>query len=242
MEKILIVEDDEMICCGIVDTLQLRNWETETAASFSEAMKKIQADEYMLYILDMKLPDGNGISLCREIRKKTLNPVLFLSAFDSEGYIVEGFEAGGNDYVVKPFRTFELLARIKSLLNHTEIHSKMKIKSAIKSGDFILDLTKHCICKKESLIELTSTEYRILNCLITNAPRLIERAQLLEIVWDANENYVDDNTLSVYINRIRKKISDTYSESPIETKRGIGYRWIIKTEVIYETISEKAEV
>lgn len=242
MEKILIVEDDEMICCGIVDTLQLRNWETETAASFSEAMKKIKMNEYMLYILDMKLPDGNGIALCREIRKKTQNPVLFLSALDSEGYIVEGFEAGGDDYVVKPFRTFELLARIKSLLNRTEMQSKTKIKSAIKSGDFMLDLTRQCICKKGSLIELTSTEYRILCCLITNAPRLVERAQLLQIVWDSNENYVDDNTLSVYINRIRKKITDTQNKVPIETKRGIGYRWLIETEVIYETISEKTEV
>lgn len=241
MEKILIVEDDEMICCGIVDTLQLRNWETETAASFSEAMKKIKTNKYMLYILDMKLPDGNGITLCREIRKKTQNPVLFLSALDSEGYIVEGFEAGGDDYVVKPFRTFELLARIKSLLNRTEMQSKMKIKSAIKSGDFMLDLTRQCFYKKESLIELTSTEYRILCCLITNAPRLVERTQLLQMVWDSNENYVDNNTLSVYINRIRGKIPDTQTKTPIETKRGIGYRWLIETEVIYETISEKTE-
>lgn len=241
MEKILIVEDDEMICCGIVDTLQLRNWETETAASFSEAMKKIKTDEYMLYILDMKFPDGNGIALCREIRKKTQNPVLFLSALDSEGYIVEGFEAGGDDYVVKPFRTFELLARIKSLLNRSEMQPKVKIKSAIKSGDFMLDLTRQYFYKKESLIELTSTEYRILCCLITNAPRLVERTQLLQMVWDSNENYVDDNTLSVYINRIRRKITDTQIKVPIETKRGIGYRWLIETEVIYETISEKTE-
>ena len=113
---ILIVEDDEMVRQGIVDALQLRNWKTDVAATCEEAEKKIKEDTYMLYILDMKLPDGNGISLCRKIRTATENPVLFLSAYDNESYIVEGLEAGGDDYVVKPFRTLELLARIKSLL------------------------------------------------------------------------------------------------------------------------------
>ena len=109
---ILIVEDDEMVRQGIVDARQLRNWKTDVAATCEEAEKKIKEDTYMLYILDMKLPDGNGISLCRKIRTATENPVLFLSAYDNESYIVEGLEAGGDDYVVKPFRTLELLARI----------------------------------------------------------------------------------------------------------------------------------
>lgn len=106
-DTILIVEDDEMICQGIVDALQLRNWKTDVAATCEEAEKKIKEYTYMLYILDMKLPDGNGISLCRKIRTATENPVLFLSAYDNESYIVEGLEAGGDDYVVKPFRTLE---------------------------------------------------------------------------------------------------------------------------------------
>lgn len=243
MEKILIVEDDEMVRSGIKDALQIRNWKTEFAATFSEALGKIKENEYILYILDMKLPDGNGIALCREIRKQTDNPVLFLSAYDSEGYIVEGLEAGGDDYVIKPFRTFELLARMKSLLKRSEFRSENRIKSGIKSGDFLLDLKRQCIYKRDIPVELTLTEYRILRCLITNAPRLIERAKLLEIVWDSNENYVDDNALSVYINRIRGKITGNKTgdqiEAPIETKRGIGYRWLLKTEEIYETISEE---
>lgn len=241
IEKILIVEDDEMVCRGIVDALQLRNWSTETVGTFGEALKKIREQNYILYILDMKLPDGNGIALCREIRKHTDNPVLFLSAYDSEGYIVEGFEAGGNDYVIKPFRTFELLARIKSLLKQAEKSSENQTKVAIKSGEYLLDLKKQCFFRGNAMIDLTLTEYRILCCLITSAPRLIERAMLLEIVWDSNENYVDDNTLSVYINRIRKKIANSPSESPIETKRGIGYSWTMKTGGIYETASEKPE-
>ena len=123
---ILIVEDDEMVRQGIVDALQLRNWKTDVAATCEEAEKKIKEDTYMLYILDMKLPDGNGISLCRKIRTATENPVLFLSAYDNESYIVEGLEAGGDDYVVKPFRTLELLARIKSLLKHSNQTQQMR--------------------------------------------------------------------------------------------------------------------
>lgn len=239
MGKILIVEDDEMVRCGIVEALQLRNWETDTVASYKEAVGKIKENPYILYILDMKLPDGNGIALCREIRKRTEAPVLFLSAYDSEGYIVEGFEAGGDDYVIKPFRTFELLARIKSLLKRAESRSQKQVKLGIRSGDYLLNLKRQCLYKKGQPVDLTLTEYRILSCLVTNAPQLIERAKLLEIIWDSNENYVDDNALSVYINRIRGKLSDAKSEAVIETRRGIGYRWTLKTEEIYESISEK---
>lgn len=235
----MIVEDDEMVRNGIADALQLRSWKSDTAYGFMDALKKIKENKYILFILDMKLPDGSGIALCREIRKRTDAPVLFLSALDSEGYIVEGFEAGGNDYVIKPFRTFELLARVKALLNRAEASLATRTKSAVKSGDFLLDLKRQCVYKKNCLIELTLTEYRILCCLITNAPQLIERTKLLELIWDAYESYVDDNALSVYIARIRRKITENQTETPIETKRGLGYRWILKTEEIYETILEK---
>lgn len=236
MEKIFIVEDDEMVRDGIADTLQLRNWETETAASFQEAVRKIKENTYMLYILDMKLPDGNGITLCRKIRQITEAPVLFLSAYDSEGYIVEGFEAGGDDYVIKPFRTFELLARVQALLRRRESASGKKVKMGVRSGDFLLNLKRQCLYKNGVPVDLTLTEYRILCALLADAPGLIERAGLLDIIWDSNENYVEDNALSVYINRIRSKLAGSVDEAPIETRRGIGYRWTLETEDIYETI------
>lgn len=204
----MIVEDDEMVRNGIADALQLRSWKSDTAYGFMDALKKIKENKYILFILDMKLPDGSGIALCREIRKRTDAPVLFLSALDNEGYIVEGFEAGGNDYVIKPFRTFELLARVKALLNRAEASLATRTKSAVKSGDFLLDLKRQCVYKNKCLLELTLTEYRILCCLITNAPQLIERTKLLELIWDAYESYVDDNALSVYIARIRRKITE----------------------------------
>ena len=132
--EILVIEDDDLVRQGIVDILELKGWNAVAAKSCSEALVRIRGEEYMLYVLDMKLPDGNGIMLCREIRRYTDNPILFLSAYDSEEFIVEGFEAGANDYVIKPFRTFEFIARIKALLRRTGMQNGKKVKKGIKSG------------------------------------------------------------------------------------------------------------
>ena len=231
-DTILIVEDDEMICQGIVDALQLRNWKTDVAATCEEAEKKIKEYTYMLYILDMKLPDGNGISLCRKIRTATENPVLFLSAYDNESYIVEGLEAGGDDYVVKPFRTLELLARIKSLLKHSNQTQQMR-PEGIRSGHIYLDLNSHTVYVNDRMADLTLTEYRILYSLINNAPGLVTRGKLLDLIWENNDHDVDDNALSVYMNRIRSKLTVDSEPVPIETRRGLGYRWTDRTEVVY---------
>lgn len=238
MKKILVVEDDRIVGQSIADALRLRDWDTEIACTFAEAMEKIRKESYLLYILDLKLPDGSGITLCREIRRRTETPVLFLSAYDSESYIVEGFEAGGNDYVCKPFRTFELLARIKSLLRQSDQLSMKQIRSGIRSGDYYLDFESQCFFRNNVPVDLTLTEYRIIRCLLTSAPAPVMRARLLDIVWDSHENYVDDNTLSVYINRIRKKIRDDSAGSPIGTRHGIGYIWNLETRAVYETISK----
>ena len=219
-DTILIVEDDEMVRQGIVDALQLRNWKTDVAATCEEAEKKIKEDTYMLYILDMKLPDGNGITLCRKIRSVTENPVLFLSAYDNESYIVEGLEAGGDDYVVKPFRTLELLARIKSLLKHSNQVQEQRRPEGIRSGHIFLDLNSHTVYVNDRAADLTLTEYRILYSLINNAPGLVTRGKLLDLIWENNDHDVDDNALSVYMNRIRSKLTVDSEPVPIETRRG----------------------
>lgn len=131
--EILVIEDDDLVRQGIVDILELKGWNAVAAKSCSEALVRIRGEEYMLYVLDMKLPDGNGIMLCREIRRYTDNPILFLSAYDSEEFIVEGFEAGANDYVIKPFRTFEFIARIKALLRRTGMQNGKKVKKESKA-------------------------------------------------------------------------------------------------------------
>ena len=143
--EILVIEDDDLVRQGIVDILELKGWNAVAAKSCSEALVRIRGEEYMLYVLDMKLPDGNGIMLCREIRRYTDNPILFLSAYDSEEFIVEGFEAGANDYVIKPFRTFEFIARIKALLRRTGMQNGKKVKKGIKSGEYELDLQKQIL-------------------------------------------------------------------------------------------------
>ena len=132
VEQILVIEDDDLVRQGIVDILELKGWNAVAAKSCSEALVRIRGEEYMLYVLDMKLPDGNGIMLCREIRRYTDNPILFLSAYDSEEFIVEGFEAGANDYVIKPFRTFEFIARIKALLRRTGMQNGKKVKKGLR--------------------------------------------------------------------------------------------------------------
>ena len=143
--EILVIEDDDLVRQGIVDILELKGWNAVAAKSCSEALVRIRGEEYMLYVLDMKLPDGNGIMLCREIRRYTDNPILFLLAYDSEEFIVEGFEAGANDYVIKPFRTFEFIARIKALLRRTGMQNGKKVKKGIKSGEYELDLQKQIL-------------------------------------------------------------------------------------------------
>ena len=218
--EILVIEDDDLVRQGIVDILELKGWNAVAAKSCSEALVRIRGEEYMLYVLDMKLPDGNGIMLCREIRRYTDNPILFLSAYDSEEFIVEGFEAGANDYVIKPFRTFEFIARIKALLRRTGMQNGKKVKKGIKSGKY----------------DLTRTEYQILCSLLANAPNLVAREFLLDTIWDFNENYIDDNTLSVHMNRLRKKLTAENEQDPIETKRGVGYAWTLKAEDVYDEI------
>ena len=219
--EILVIEDDDLVRQGIVDILELKGWNAVAAKSCSEALVRIRGEEYMLYVLDMKLPDGNGIMLCREIRRYTDNPILFLSAYDSEEFIVEGFE---------------FIARIKALLRRTGMQNGKKVKKGIKSGKYELDLQKQILQKDGVRIDLTRTEYQILCSLLANAPNLVAREFLLDTIWDFNENYIDDNTLSVHMNRLRKKLTAENEQDPIETKRGVGYAWTLKAEDVYDEI------
>lgn len=234
--EILVIEDDDLVRQGIVDILELKGWNAVAAKSCSEALVRIRGEEYMLYVLDMKLPDGNGIMLCREIRRYTDNPILFLSAYDSEEFIVEGFEAGANDYVIKPFRTFEFIARIKALLRRTGMQNLLlQIQFIFSAFDSFFHFL--AVLHKDGVrIDLTRTEYQILCSLLANAPNLVAREFLLDTIWDFNENYIDDNTLSVHMNRLRKKLTAENEQDPIETKRGVGYAWTLKAEDVYDEI------
>lgn len=210
MAKILLVEDNEIIVKGLKYSLKSEGLEVIVANNLSE-IKII--DDIVLIILDISLPDGNGIEAFKDIRVKYTIPVIFLTAIDDEDTIVKCFELGADDYITKPFRTRELISRINRLLK------KQKDNSLIyKNIKIYLDSAK--VFKNEKEIFFTPLEYKILLMFLSNINKIITREQILDKIYDMSGNFVNDNTLTVYIKRIRSKIG----EDIIKTIKGIGYR------------------
>ena len=222
MTKILIVEDDKNITNTLTYYLQNEGFKIETAKNKNEGIEKIKEKTYNLILLDITLPDGNGYEIYHELKKEKNTPVIFLTALDEEKDIVNGLDIGADDYITKPFRTRELLSRIKNVLRHTK---QEEIEEKIKIGNVEINETKGIVLKNGKEIELTALEYKILTLLFENRGRIISREQILANIWDENENYVNDNTLTVYIKRIREKIEeDINSPKIIKTIRGLGYK------------------
>ena len=222
MTKILIVEDDKNITNTLTYYLQNEGFKIETAKNKNEGIEKIKEKTYNLILLDITLPDGNGYEIYHELKKEKNTPVIFLTALDEEKDIVNGLDIGADDYITKPFRTRELLSRIKNVLRHTK---QEEIEEKIKIGNVEINEAKGIVLKNGKEIELTALEYKILTLLFENRGRIISREQILANIWDENENYVNDNTLTVYIKRIREKIEeDINSPKIIKTIRGLGYK------------------
>ena len=222
MTKILIVEDDKNITNTLTYYLQNEGFKIETAKNKNEGIEKIKEKTYNLILLDITLPDGNGYEIYYKIKKEKNTPVIFLTALDEEKDIVKGLDIGADDYITKPFRTRELLSRIKNVLRHTK---QEEIEEKIKIGNVEINEAKGIVLKNGKEIELTALEYKILTLLFENRGRIISREQILANIWDENENYVNDNTLTVYIKRIREKIEeDINSPKIIKTIRGLGYK------------------
>ena len=222
MTKILIVEDDKNITNTLTYYLQNDGFKIETAKNKNEGIEKIKEKTYNLILLDITLPDGNGYEIYHELKKEKNTPVIFLTALDEEKDIVKGLDIGADDYITKPFRTRELLSRIKNVLRHTK---QEEIEEKIKIGNVEINEAKGIVLKNGKEIELTALEYKILTLLFENRGRIISREQILANIWDENENYVNDNTLTVYIKRIREKIEeDINSPKIIKTIRGLGYK------------------
>ena len=222
MSKILIVEDDKNITNTLTYYLQNEGFKIETAKNKNEGIEKIKEKTYNLILLDITLPDGNGYEVYYELKKEKNTPVIFLTALDEEKDIVKGLDIGADDYITKPFRTRELLSRIKNVLRHTK---QEEIEEKIKIGNVEINEAKGIVLKNGKEIELTALEYKILTLLFENRGRIISREQILANIWDENENYVNDNTLTVYIKRIREKIEeDINSPKIIKTIRGLGYK------------------
>ncbi len=213
--KLLIVEDDAFLCDGLRELLEREHYEACFAPTAGNAIDKLKKDSFDLILLDVLLPDSDGFALCAKWRREGLTvPILFLTACDDEVQIVRGLDAGGDDYLTKPFRLQELLSRIRALLR------RIPSASYCRDGLFI-DAEKRNATLNGVSIFITPTEFQLLNALARNPGRILTRKILLQTLWDDAGTFIDDNTLSVHISRLRDKIGG----GRIKTIRGVGYRW-----------------
>lgn len=225
MTKILLVEDDKNIAIIISYYLQQEGFTINTAKTVKEGIEKIKNNEYDLMLLDINLPDGTGYALYQEMKNIQEIPTIFLTALDEEKDIVKGFDLGADDYITKPFHAGELLSRIKNVLRHNIKNAKKEIEEKIKIKNVEINLSCGKVLKEGKEIELTALEYKILVMLFENRGKMITREQILSYIWDSEENFVNDNTLTVYIKRIREKIEDNPNKPEIiRTVRGVGYK------------------
>jgi DNA-binding response OmpR family regulator len=217
MARILLVEDDEMIASGLSYALEQEGYDVARAKNAARA-RELSAEKFELAILDMQLPDGTGLDVSETLRESGA-AVIFLTVVDDEGNVVRAFEAGAQDYVTKPFRLREFLARVKRVLDSRSGASGSALTLTL--GGVTIDAAAGKAYAGETQLELTALEYRLLLTFANNRGRILSRGQILESIWDSAGSFVEDNTLSQYIKRLRNKLSGAAN---IETVRGLGYR------------------
>lgn len=219
--QIFVLEDDNAIGMGLTYSLENEGYSVTLAKDVKSALNIINEKEFALYILDLTLPDGSGYDVCRRIKEIGDLPVIFLTAYDDEVNVVMGFEMGADDYISKPFRVKELLVRIKSVLRR---YNKESNEGIVKIRDLVIYTNEAKVYKNGTEIILTAMEYRLLLILLNNRGRVLSRNQLLENIWDIDGDFVEDNTLTVYIKRLRDKIEEEPTKPDIiKTVRGLGY-------------------
>lgn len=216
--KILLVEDNEAIIMGLEYLLTQEGYQAETARNIKEAYKVVERDTVDLILLDISLPDGNGFDFCKDIKRDSDTPVIFLTAREEEIDVVKGLDMGADDYVVKPFRNRELISRIKNILRRNG-----KGVMLLQCRDITLNLETGKVSRGDKDIVLTKLEYKILSTMLAYPGKLFTREEILAGIWDISNNFVNDNTLSVTIKRIREKLGDE-DGMIIKTVRGMGYR------------------
>jgi len=223
MPAILFVEDDDTIAMGVEYSLKQDGFQVSLAYCLEEAREQLKRQPFDLILLDLGLPDGSGYALCKEIRAAGNAPIIILSARDDEASIVLGLDLGADEYVTKPFRLRELISRMKAV---------MRRRGPVEAGDHTLacgDVTVFTqqakVYKNGREVLLTALEYRLLLTLILNQGRVLTRSQILGSIWDVDEDFVNDNTLTVYIKRLREKLEDDpQNPALIKTVRGLGYK------------------
>jgi DNA-binding response OmpR family regulator len=217
----LIVEDDDNLSRGIAFSFEKVGFEVACAGTV-ESVKALLQSKFDIIILDLGLPDGDGIELCRNIRKDYNTPIIILTARDLETDEVQGFSAGADDYVTKPFSLSVLRARVEAVLRRLEKQDS----NIIQFGEYRLDVNLGKLYKKDVEIPISTTEFRLLNYFSSNAGQILTKEQILAALWDNQGNFVDENTLSVNISRLRAKIEENPKVPKIiKTIRGMGYIW-----------------
>lgn len=225
--NILIVEDDEPVARGLTDILNGSGYQTEWCTEPQKVLEILKKQRLDLIILDVNLGgEENGYGLCKKIREISDIPVLFLTAYKSEMDVVRGFKVGGDDYITKPFRMQELIVRVQALLRRGKRFSGLQLTS----GELIYDVGKHQVYREQAALNLTPIELQLIQNLLLGWPYTLSREKIFYEVWDKDASFVDENTLSVNISRLRDKLGTFHGDAYIETVRGIGYRWAIHVQ------------
>ena len=220
VNRLLLVEDDKGIVASLSEFLGSEGFAVRSVSGQKDALAAVEEEQFDLVLLDVSLSDGNGFAVCSAIKSEKGIPVIFLTASGDEYSTVSGFEVGADDYIPKPFRPRELVSRIRNILRLTGSGS-----SLTKLGDVIVDTVKGTASRNGSDLYLSALEYRLLLVFINNRGAVLSRTQLLESIWDIAGEFVNDNTLTVYIKRLREKIElDPQSPKIIKTVRGLGYK------------------
>ena len=225
MLSILFVEDDDTIAMGVEYALKQDGFQISLAPRLEEARDLLKRQPFDLVLLDLGLPDGSGFALCKEIRAGGDTPIIILSARDEEASVVLGLDLGADDYITKPFRLRELISRMKAVLRRPARRGVEAGDRTLTCGDVTVFTQQAKAYKNGREVLLTALEYRLLLTLILNQGRVLTRSQILGSIWDVDEDFVNDNTLTVYIKRLREKLEDDpQNPALIKTVRGLGYQ------------------
>lgn len=224
MARLLLLEDDQSLIDGLVYALTKGGFALDVAMTVREARAQLAAQAYDLLLLDQTLPDGSGLALCEEVRAGgSAVPIIFLTAMDEEIQVIRALDAGGDDYITKPFKLGELCSRIRAQLRRSGMLRQQE-QEPVTEGTVRIEGGR--AYREEEPLELTATELRLLACFLRNRGQVLTREQLLAALWDEDANFVDDNTLSVYIRRLREKVErDPSAPQHLRTVRGLGYEW-----------------
>lgn len=226
MSKIFFVEDDLSLISGLSFALKKQGYEVDNARTINEAEDLWQDDKYDLAILDVSLPDGTGYQLCEKIRLTSKIPIIFLTAADEETDIIMGLDMGADDYITKPFKLAVFLSKVNAILRRSNDFNQKN--TVLNSNGISVNLLNGEVIKNGETLNLTSGEYKLLCLFMENPNIILSQEQILGKLWDSNNDFIDNSTLTVYIRRLRKKVEDDPSNpTNIVTVRRMGYKWSV---------------